>query len=255
MRTCPRCTTKDLSPHTLEQLAISGLEGIRSVVQGLVVDLCKRCSGLFFDSHGVEVLAGDAGRLLVQGAKCSGASCPSCSNVSNPGEKDCSSCGTRLGLVCPGCQHSMLLAKVLNVELDICQGCDAVWFDDGELSKVVRRYQRRQRRKGRSSISGSESTSQKTRAEDSVSQTEAEVAERPTRMCLECKKADLRPRDVYKTPDGFVCRECMPTSSSKDGNVLSAGMMNDGTLASNVVDAMVTLTVVDAILDLFSSNG
>jgi Zn-finger nucleic acid-binding protein len=174
--------------------------------------------------------------MLVKGAEFLGETCESCGKKGKVGEKNCRSCDAVLGLACPGCQGRMKLSKVLRVELDVCQDCDAIWFDDGELSKVSRRYQRRKRRKGGEKI-----------ADDS------KPIPLNTLQCTKCKKEGLRHRDVYKTPDGPVCRSCMPSKGGGDGHGLSGGMMNDGgSMGSNVVDAMVTLTVVDAILDLFS---
>lgn len=137
----------------------------------------------------------------------------------------------------------MVLAKVLRVELDVCQGCDALWFDDGEIAKVHRRFRRR---KARAQRGEEESTAPETEAP------EAAPKPLPTVICHKCKVEGFRMRDVYKTKEGHVCRPCMGEKPSSEGRGLSVGMMNDGSVVGGVVDAMVTLAVVDAIFDLFS---
>jgi Zn-finger nucleic acid-binding protein len=250
MRKCPRCQDKKMVPYALEKLGIAGLEGIKTVVKGLVVDQCPGCRGLFFDSHGAEILAGDSKKLLLEGAELVGETCRSCGEENLPGATVCVSCEARLALSCPGCQGDMRLARILRVDIDVCQECDALWFDDGELDKVIRRYRRRVERKQKNEPE----PTPKPAPAPSVPSTPAEQKPLPTFKCIKCGKDGLRPRDVYKTPEGRICRDCMSGKSTSDNAGLSVGMMNEPGVVSGVVDAMVTLTVVDAILDLFGKD-
>ncbi|MCL5036963.1 MAG: zf-TFIIB domain-containing protein [Chloroflexi bacterium] len=38
---------------------------------------------------------------------------------------------------CPRCGSGMKTAAVRNVELDMCPACEGVWFDEGELNRII----------------------------------------------------------------------------------------------------------------------
>lgn len=101
-RTCPR-DRSPLAPRKLE---------------GVTVDECPRCSGVFFDANELGRATGDK-ELAKYLAQVHG-------KANSP-------------MVCPGCGNLMDLDKVGDVEVDHCTSCLGVWLDAGEMDRVVAR--------------------------------------------------------------------------------------------------------------------
>lgn len=40
-------------------------------------------------------------------------------------------------MICPVCNHTMVIVEHENIELDYCTGCHGVWFDSGELELLL----------------------------------------------------------------------------------------------------------------------
>jgi Zn-finger nucleic acid-binding protein len=40
-------------------------------------------------------------------------------------------------MICPTCQHAMVIVEHENIELDYCTNCKGVWFDSGELELLL----------------------------------------------------------------------------------------------------------------------
>lgn len=40
-------------------------------------------------------------------------------------------------MICPACQHAMVIVEHENIELDYCTNCKGVWFDSGELELLL----------------------------------------------------------------------------------------------------------------------
>ena len=40
-------------------------------------------------------------------------------------------------MICPVCNHSMVIIEHENIELDYCTSCKGVWFDSGELELLL----------------------------------------------------------------------------------------------------------------------
>lgn len=265
MSTCPRCNKDTLVSYPLKTLGIESADGEKSVVRGLSVSSCESCNGVLFDAGDAELLLGSSDTLMsLSGSMFLGDECGSCGATDNvPGALKCANCAADLGLSCPSCKGRMLLAQVLNVEIDICNECQACWFDDGEVTKVQKRFHRRKRREERRAnepeereekgsawaINDASKAAPKSQKADPPADTPL-----PTKTCIKCGTEGLRPRDVYKTAEGPVCRKCMSGGELSEGRGLSIGMMNEGGVASRSLDAMATSHVVDAIVDLFSAG-
>jgi len=41
-------------------------------------------------------------------------------------------------MVCPGCSESLTVSLVDTIEIDWCDACVGIWFDRGELDKLVK---------------------------------------------------------------------------------------------------------------------
>jgi Zn-finger nucleic acid-binding protein len=70
-------------------------------VEGIEVDMCTNCGGIWLDAHEFEGLFGT--------------------------------------MECPTCKEVMLVRELRGVEYDICPRCGAVWLDRGELGTLVER--------------------------------------------------------------------------------------------------------------------
>jgi uncharacterized protein len=94
--------------------------------EGIELDWCPSCRGLWFDAGELELLAEKAGRVLPSGA------------VAAPDEKD--PAGTARS--CPRCDRKLETASLgseLKVTLDRCGAGHGLWFDHGELGSLMAR--------------------------------------------------------------------------------------------------------------------
>lgn len=100
----------------------------RTAFQGIEIDVCKKCGGIWFDHGELDDVMREAmaqpqsvARLDPQ------AGAPT---KQTPHRK----------LVCPRCQKNMvpeIFGKVSSIELDRCPQCSGQWADGGELSALV----------------------------------------------------------------------------------------------------------------------
>ncbi len=91
---------------------------------GIEIDSCPRCRGLWFDAGELDLLAEKAGRVL---APTEGIP----TEKADPGEKPRS---------CPRCDRRMdktALGSAPRVTLDRCGAGHGLWFDQGELGALV----------------------------------------------------------------------------------------------------------------------
>ena len=101
-RPCPR-DRSPLAPRKLE---------------GVTVDECPKCAGVFFDAAELGRVTGDK-ELAAYLAQVHG-------QATSP-------------MVCPGCGGLMDLDKVADVEVDHCTSCHGVWLDAGEMDRIAAR--------------------------------------------------------------------------------------------------------------------
>jgi Zn-finger nucleic acid-binding protein len=102
-------------PHCRKPMAILELEGIE-------IDHCLACGGTWLDSGEFETLAQRAG---VE------AGCPTELLAAATG-------GTLVALRCPRCGEKLrVIHPVGGLELDRCPRGDGLWFDRGELRKLI----------------------------------------------------------------------------------------------------------------------
>ena len=100
----------------------------KSTRDGVVIDICNECNGIWLDNDEIETLAnGDEERstatLLAEAKK--------------ELIEEKSQTATRIWL-CPKCQKAPLTEQNFNdVNLDICPSCGGVFFDEGELETIL----------------------------------------------------------------------------------------------------------------------
>lgn len=105
---CPKCTTPTLDPRTLN---------------GIEVDQCPACRGVWFD-------AAELGRLLkLAAADLKPLTRGSGDDALNAKPANCPRDGTRLVRVCS--------AQNRAVVVDTCAVCRGVWLDGGELARLL----------------------------------------------------------------------------------------------------------------------
>ena len=79
---------------------------IVKVVEGVEIDHCRFCNGVWLDEGELENLSGLRPERSRQ-------------------------------LICMECDEPMATKIINNVEIDYCQKCKAVWLDKGELEKLA----------------------------------------------------------------------------------------------------------------------
>ena len=110
-RKCPRCHR-----HELDQTRYGGVE----------IDACVYCGGLWFDQGELEQAVGEA----------IGTSANLTDDLAEVALRKDST-----GLDCPACAGQLICYEFPNlgdVELDVCESCQGVWLDQGELQHVQR---------------------------------------------------------------------------------------------------------------------
>ena len=110
-RKCPRCHRHELDPTRYGSVEI---------------DACVYCGGLWFDQGELEQAVGEA----------IGSSASLIDDLAEVAlRKDAE------GLACPACAGQLVCYEFPNlgdVDLDVCESCQGVWVDQGELQQVQR---------------------------------------------------------------------------------------------------------------------
>ena len=94
---------------------------------GLEIDSCSQCRGLWFDGNELSALFPSTAlsrRVL---------------NEPTVPAAPVELSGTRL---CPRCDKQMRTARAGDVTLDLCGECKGIWFDQGEVQRIVEEARR-----------------------------------------------------------------------------------------------------------------
>lgn len=94
---------------------------------GLEIDSCSRCRGLWFDGNELSALFPST--ALVRRVI----------NEPSMPAPDVELSGTR---ICPRCDVQMRSARAGDVTLDLCSHCKGIWFDQGEVQRIVEEARR-----------------------------------------------------------------------------------------------------------------
>lgn len=112
---------------------------------GVVIDVCRRCHGSWFDVHELETIAGPAARLLAQ------------HRISQCGRPDPATGGTAIDRaeierlftrrfilpsdtpprVCPSDGATLVQKDRHGITIDWCPICRGIWLDRGELEAII----------------------------------------------------------------------------------------------------------------------
>ena len=123
---CPRCKTSfilealaepSLAPRDLDCPRCGG-GPLSAPLRELRELECENCYGALLTAASVDRLAGE------------------CLNLTPEQLHSLQTFVPQKPLACPCCGEGMALLTLRGVPLDYCPGCIAVWFDDGELSRV-----------------------------------------------------------------------------------------------------------------------
>jgi len=97
--------------------------------RGVLVDFCPPCRGIWLDGGELEALRTGRVRPAEELS----------AQEQAETEHEASRAVTVLGL-CPRCQRELRVVTVGGVEVDRCQGCGGMYFDQGELQAILRRH-------------------------------------------------------------------------------------------------------------------
>lgn len=96
-------------------------------MEGVLVDLCETCRGVWLDVNELEMLKYDDGKDQVELA----------TEVQRELVAEKSRLLTTVGM-CPKCQRQPLVSFIRSgVELDQCPACFGTFFDNGELQRIL----------------------------------------------------------------------------------------------------------------------
>jgi Zn-finger nucleic acid-binding protein len=106
----------------------------------LIVDLCRRCGGMWFDGGEIQQLRSLHSSALFRKVELDRRAfqmqCHSCHAVMDRNASECRHCGWSNIMVCPVCSRPMKVTTISNLRLDFCQACKGVWFDNIELAEI-----------------------------------------------------------------------------------------------------------------------
>jgi Zn-finger nucleic acid-binding protein len=94
--------------------------------RGVLLDFCPPCHGIWLDGGELEALRAGRARHSEELAE----------QEQAENEREESRAVTVLGL-CPRCQRELMVMTVGGVEVDRCQGCGGMYFDQGELPAIL----------------------------------------------------------------------------------------------------------------------
>jgi Zn-finger nucleic acid-binding protein len=107
---------------------------------GLVLDHCRRCGGVWFDSGEVARLRArpptELWKHVIPRASATSALCHDCHAPIERDADTCAACGWKNRIACPSCDKPMERVTRAGRVLDSCRGCQGVWMDRAELLTV-----------------------------------------------------------------------------------------------------------------------
>ena len=96
-------------------------------MEGVLVDLCENCKGVWLDVNELDMLKYDDGKSPAELA----------AEVHHEVLAEKRRLLTTVGM-CPKCQRQPLVPFIRSgVELDQCPACSGLFFDNGELQKIL----------------------------------------------------------------------------------------------------------------------
>lgn len=121
----------------------------QNIQSHIALDVCPQCRGIWFDqgelqqTYSAEKLPKSltdtlAGRRLPR-------ACSRChAQLPLLGDR-CPSCGATALLECPSCRKTMRQRELQNIVVDVCDACQGVWLDGGELQTLFEELKRQRR--------------------------------------------------------------------------------------------------------------
>jgi Zn-finger nucleic acid-binding protein len=96
----------------------------RLTASGIEVDVCASCAGVWLDKGELAVLklTGTVSEML---------------RLKPAGEADAPASEAEGKLECPACSGALSILPVADVDIDICESCQGIWLDKGELDVAL----------------------------------------------------------------------------------------------------------------------
>ena len=116
------------------------------VSQGIEVDHCARCGGLWLDKGEFDPLVAhrfgkDASEAVLEHQSRPPRRCRRCGMLNHIGLVNCERCGAAIALNCPHDQSPMRIVEFSGLEFDHCPSCKGIWID-GDETKALARQER-----------------------------------------------------------------------------------------------------------------
>ncbi len=106
----------------------------------LMLDVCRRCGGIWFDHGEVNRLRGlyptHLCEKIVLNPSAFKMRCHACHGLTDRNASCCGICGWKNIIDCPVCLKPMTVTTDSDFHLDYCKTCKGVWFDNIELSEI-----------------------------------------------------------------------------------------------------------------------
>ncbi len=117
-RSCPICEAQPLQPRT---------------VQGVEIDTCARCGGLWFDAGKLERFPDrPSAKVFLSIARHAPGRCRRVGHPVGRALMRCADCGAAPAH-CPACGWRLAMVPTPACAIDICIHCQGVWLDAGEF--------------------------------------------------------------------------------------------------------------------------
>ena len=93
--------------------------------EGIVGHSCSDCNGIFLEGKGVQAFKHNYDSKILE--------------VSLFAETSKSPI-----INCPQCKNDMQIADIDSIEIDVCNHCKGIWFDEQEISTIIETYGKKQ---------------------------------------------------------------------------------------------------------------
>ena len=93
--------------------------------EGIVGHCCTDCNGIFFEGKGVQAFKHNYESNILEVSLFIENNKPSI-------------------ISCPQCKNDMHLADIDSIEIDVCNHCKGIWFDENEIQIIIDTYGKRQ---------------------------------------------------------------------------------------------------------------
>lgn len=199
--------------------------------QGLEVELCPRCEGLWFERAQLALFNDRAlARSFLTAARMAPARCRKQGHLVPRAMAACATCKS-LPVSCPSCKDRLALVTTPSCAVDLCLSCEGIWLDHGELALLQQDPSPSKKAKAPAAPGGWDLPEAHLPAQDLWKAPGSEQALEPpsssrfnSRTSLQCRHCatELLVRDAWAFDGDLYCGNCRP-----EGAVSGSALPND----------------------------